>query len=328
MKNPVLPSLEPLLSDLRYVKINEKRISELAQEIAKQELKIPEWREDVFPDKDDKDTINFFFLGNTINFAFTDFDTGKKFETFYKKRKWKGAFAMFACLKRALDKEIPLLEPEYLKILDRTGMRRIFTGNIEIPMLDERLEIFHETGSVLGKKYKSFYNLCKEANFYAFDKGKGIVERLAKDFPSFNDVSIFTDSKGEKHKLLFYKRAQLAVAQCYGRLQDTKEFPLQDVDELTVAADYRLPVSLCNFGILEYETGLEEKIQKGKLIEPDSREELEIRGCTPPSARKLVKEINKYLSKNNSKKINDVHVDAYLWFSGKGKHHLCKTIDY
>jgi len=128
MKNPVLPSLEPLLSDLRYVKINEKRISELAQEIAKQELKIPEWREDVFPDKDDKDTINFFFLGNTINFASYWIETVAK-KTAHPDYAWN--FLMFAA-----DKE------HVIKYLQKTKKPTALRSLIETQLEDADIKPF------------------------------------------------------------------------------------------------------------------------------------------------------------------------------------------
>lgn len=269
-----------------------------------------------------KKTIDYFFLGNTINFAYTDFDTGEKFETIYKDKKWQGAFGMWACLKRAVENKIDLLDARFLELLDRKSMRQIFTGNIEIPMVDERLAIWHETAKILKEKYRgSFYNLAKKSRFYCFDNGKGIVERLAADFPSFNDVSCF---KGNEIK--FYKRAQLAVAMAYERLRQTNLFPVKDINELTVFADYCLPVSLNELGILRYDKNLEEKIANRKLIKKDSREELEIRAATIWTTHYLQHEVETL-----DKKVNSLEIDYFLWSKGKDskkKHHLCKTIAY
>jgi len=322
--NPVLKSLEPILKEPQFVFINKRRIEEIAPEIAKEKLPIPEWREEVFIE-DDKKAIDFFMLFNSINFAFADFATNEKFTTFYKGKEWKGAFGMIASLKRALEKGIPLLNANYLTQIDRNGLRAIFKGNIEIPMLDERLEIFHEVGNVLLKKYKGhFCNLLEDGCYYAFNNGKGIIEKLVTDFPSFNDISEFNG-----HILKFYKRAQLAVASLYGRLRK-KGFNIKDIDDLTVFADYELPARLRQRGIIEYEESLENKILNYIPIEKDSRGEQEIRASTVDSCDSLVKEINKY----RKNKINSLSLDYKFWSERRIKkengypHHLTKTIAY
>lgn len=321
--NPVLKSLEPILKDMRFVHINEQRIKEIAPTLAKEELPIPDWREPVFIEEDSKKTIDFFMLLNSINFAFSDFVTAEKFATFYKGKEWRGSFGMIASLKRALENGIPLLNANYLTQIDRKGLGTIFRGNIEIPMLDERLEIFHEVGNVLSKKYKGhFYNLTEDACGYAFNNGNGIVEKLTTDFPSFNDISKFND-----HILKFYKRAQLAVAALYGRLRK-KGFNVKDIDNLTVFADYQLPAGLRQLDAIKYEKSLEDRILSYVPIEKDSREEQEIRASTIYACDLLVREINKY----REDKINSLNIDYKIWSERaegrKVPHHLTKTIAY
>jgi len=324
-ENPVLDSIMPVIAELKYVSINYKNIEKLASKLKDKDLVLPEWREECFISNDDSRIIDYFFIGNSINFAYIDFDTHEQFETYYKGKKWSGSFAMFACLSRALERGIDILDPKLLQLIDRKTVRKIFTGNIEIPLLDERVEILHEIGKVLKEKYNgSFYNLAKRSEFYCFDNGNGIIEKLVKDFPSFNDISIFRDSNGKEHELKFYKRAQLSIAQTYTRLHNTNIFPIKDIDELTVFADYYIPASLRNFGILQYSKNLEEKINKGKLIEKDSREEQEIRASTLWSSYLLECEISR-----RGEKVNAVKIDYFLWKRKENKvHHLCRTIAY
>ena len=41
-------------------------------------------------------------------------------------------------------------------------MEEIFAGNIEMPMLDEKLQVLHQIGSVLADKYDGrFHNFIK-----------------------------------------------------------------------------------------------------------------------------------------------------------------------
>lgn len=318
--NPVLPSLKPILEDSKFVTTDEDAIRKIAPELAKEELSLPNWRAPVFIEEDSNRTIEFFFLGNTINFAFMDFSSKQKFEIEYKGN-WTGAFGMFACLKRALDNEIPIWCPDYLENITFEQTEKLFSGKIAMPMIMERKEIFNEVGKVLNDKYRSFSNLVKASDYKAFG-GNGIVDRLVKDFSSFNDVSEFNGNE-----LMFYKRSQLAVAMPFARLRNTELFKIKDVDELTVFADYQLPKGLKRMGVLKYAESLDERIRKQEIIEKDSREELEIRAHTIYASDLLVKEINK----RGEKKICALEMDYKLWSESRKStepHHLTKTIFY
>ena len=345
--NPVLESINPIILESKHVSINYDKIDGLAVKLAKEysegKIKLPEWRGEIYPE-DGKDALEFLFLINTINFAFTDFSTKEKFQTTYNRKIYSGALAMEACIKRALDNGMEMLDPRYLELLDRKSLRQIFTGNIEIPMLNERLKILNETGGFLRKNNKSFNNLCKKSKFktfaddYSDKKDKGIVERLVNEFPYFYDASFIGDTE-----IIFHKRAQLAPMIAYGRFnnesndeKDKEFFPMseEEIDKLTVAADYVLPKTLRALDILKYNKNLEQKIDNQIPIKHGSREEVEIRMATIYSSEILWAYSNFYLSnipKQENKHINKGHIDSYLWFKGKsleGKPHLCRTVAY
>jgi hypothetical protein len=63
--------------------------------------------------------MDFFFLTNSINFAFTDFETGIKFASEYKGVPWSGAMGMAACLKKAFDEKIPILDGRFLENISK-----------------------------------------------------------------------------------------------------------------------------------------------------------------------------------------------------------------
>ncbi|MBI2267494.1 MAG: hypothetical protein HYU64_20390 [Armatimonadetes bacterium] len=325
--NPVLKSLEPILRDSRFVKINHDRIREIAKGLTEKELTPANWKFPVFIDEDSDRTIDFFMLGNAINFKFWENqDPNQKFATEYNGSNWDGAFGMWACLKRALDRGIPVLDADYLGNLTMEQGREIFSGNMEIPMLKERVEIFRQVGQVLKEKYNGhFSNLVKDAGYKCFDDGNGIVERLARDFSSYNDVSRL-DETGEDLK--FHKRAQLAVGMLYNRLKGTGLFDIKDINELTVFADYELPKGLRKLGIMEYTDFLAEKVDSRELILGDSREEQEIRANTIYAAKLLEDEVNR-LGKH---KVNALNIDFFLWWNGSHSsdsyHHLTETTAY
>src|SRR5258708_4521415 len=102
--NPLLSSFYPIWNNPRLVFLDVDRARSLAGRLAGEELIVPSWREVVFPKDDSETFIDFIGVGNAINFAFTAFDTHESFSVEYADTNWRGAFAMWACLARALEK--------------------------------------------------------------------------------------------------------------------------------------------------------------------------------------------------------------------------------
>ena len=323
-ENPVLESTKFLIENPKYVNINFDVLKKVAKKFSQENFTIAEQKFPIYPQKNNREAIDFLLLAASINFAFTDFKSKMKFKKNYKGTSWRGYFGMMACLKKAFDTGKPLAEGEYLRKISKNEMRELFSGNIEIPMLNERWNIFREVGKVLYNKYNGhFYNLAEVSGNRLFNNGEGMVERLVSDFPSFDD----SWEHGRK-KAIFNKRAQLVCATLYLNFNGQKPFRFEDINKLTVFADYVLPKGLRDLGIISYNDSLAKRIDKQKLIEAGSREELEIRAATVHAADLLIKEINKY---RNNDKINALHLDFKLWSESrvtKGYHHLTKTIAY
>jgi len=328
MKNPVFESTRFLIEDPKYVTINQEKIERVSEKFASQGLKIPSWDYDIFPEKNDESTIDFFMLLNTINFAFRDFDTKKKYTINYKGNEWRGSQGMIGALKRAIEEGYPLLEGDYLKDVTKEEAAHIFRGNFEIPMLGERVNIFREVGEVLCDKYDGhFYNLVRASNHKLFDDGDGLIERLVSDFKSFDD-SVRVDG----HHAKFYKRAQLAPGMLYGRFRNNEAFKVEDIDKLSAFADYVLPKSLRDVGVIEYEDSLAQRVDKQVLIPAKSREEMEIRASTIHACRDIQEKMNSMLGDG---KVNALHIDYKLWSESRNlpepdphPHHLTRTIAY
>ncbi len=323
--NKVLETTKVLVKNPKYVFIDESKIEEIAKEYSQKELEIPAWDFPIHLEGNNKNTIDFFLLGNSINFAFTDFKTGQKYTAEFMGKEQKGSSGMWACLKKAIEAGIPILEGNYLKDISEEDMKKIFEGNMEIPMFKERLQIFREVGQVLCKKYgRHFYNLIEASNKRLFNKGKGLVERLTVDFPSFDDSVIY-----EGKKIRFDKRAQLAPGMLYGRFKNEGLFQVEDIDKLTVFADYVLPQTLRDLGIFVYEKSLAERIDSQQIITKESREELELRASTIHASKKLVNKLNGH----RDDKVNALHIDYVLWSAGRKiksdkPHHLTITTAY
>ena len=259
-------------------------------------------------------------LINTLNFVFTDFSTSVK----YKIENLSDTDAMVYQIDKALIEGVPLTQGHYMRDMDLKEFKRIFTGNIEMPMADEKVEILNNVGDTLVTKYDGdWINFVDDGPKKLYDNGEGLVERLVRDFKRFDDHSIF-----ENEKVYFLKLAQLAFWGIHRELSKSYFF-IEDMENMTAFADYIIPVALESFGIVKYSSGLKEKIDSGILVDRDSIEEIEIRSTSIYVTAKLTELINKY--KNEEEKIIIPQLDFKLWtdfHADERPHHLTKTIMY
>ena len=143
--------------------------------------------ESVFPEQDEE-FFDFVAVGNCINFAFTNFETGKSFTTEYRGSQWRGAFGMWACLQRAL-RMSAITSGAFLSALTLSKCQELFAGDPPMPMIEERCAILKEVGDVLCHHYQGrFQNLLALSRGNAFGS-QGLVTQLLKRFPSFRDES-------------------------------------------------------------------------------------------------------------------------------------------
>lgn len=320
-ENPVLSSTEFLTINPKYVRIDKNKIEAQAKVFAQRQFSIPDWKE-CFPGKSIDEQIELFCLANTTNFAFTNFETGEKYFTKWNGKDWSGAYGMYASISKALEKGIPITSPKYLANISLDQVNEIFSQDSQIPLAQERKEVFNEVGEVLSNLDQSFLDIYLDSEGRTFNNGRGFVERLSLDFPSYNDSAII-----EGRKAIFNKRAQLAAAEIHGRLLSERITAFEDIEKLTAFADYVLPKGLRSMGIIQYSHDLAARVDGGVLIPKNSREELEIRAASIHAFDKLLKGVNSL----RQDKINTLHLDYTIWSECRkapGRHHLTKTIAY
>ena len=322
--NPVLLTTSRIIENSQYVRIDEDAIKSAAKMFCDEVLEVPSWDAPVFPENNDESTIDFFLLGNSINFAYTDFYTKEKYATDFKGKEWVGAFGMWASLKRAIEAGLPILDGNYLKNFTRDDAQKFFAPKSNIPLLDERVRIFNEVGAILCDRYDGrFHNFIKSCPNRLFDGGKGMIDRLVQEFPAYEDSAQYNGTL-----VRFDKKAQLSAAKLYARLNKTGLFDVEDIDELTVFADYVLPKALRSLGILVYSASLAKRVDEQTLISKDSQEELELRASTIHSAKRLTDKVNEL---RGEKSVNALHIDYRLWSQArktKEPHHLTITTAY
>ena len=319
--HPILSTIKPVVDASKHVHLHEDRIEAVSEWMAYESLPWPEFRFPVIPDDNDADTMDFIFLTASINFAFTDFERHVIFTTNYGGAERWDSDAMMACLKRALESGTPILEGNYLANVTRSDLERIFTGNIEMPMLEERVKIFHELGAVLEEHYEGrFHNFLQSGPRTT----SAALERLIETFPSFRD-----ESQYHSQRVAFQKRAQLLLWYLHSRFRADAYFALDDPAELTVFADYIVPVALLRLGILSYSPDLDDAVNARKIIRRNSEEEVEIRATTIWACHLLTNAINE--RRPPDRQVIDAVVDTRLWthyHETHWPHHLTITTAY
>ena len=313
----VLSSVSKVIPQLSCMEINIEKLQEVAINLSKEDFGINyEGNPNIVPEEYIRKTM----LINTLNFVFTDFSTSVK----YKIENLSDTDAMVYQIDKALLEGVPLTQGHYMRDMDLKEFKRIFTGNIEMPMADEKVEILNNVGDTLVTKYDGdWINFIDDGPKKLYDNGEGLVERLVRDFKRFDDHSIF-----ENEKVYFLKLAQLAFWGIHRELSKSYFF-IEDMENMTAFADYIIPVALESFGIVKYSSGLKEKIDSGILIDRDSIEEIEIRSTSIYVTAKLTELINNY--KNEEEKIIIPQLDFKLWtdfHADERPHHLTKTIMY
>ena len=321
-ESKVLSSVGNVIDNAQHISVSEKYIETVADWLAYEEFGLPK------NNKTNKDPDNFIrttMLINTLNFAFTDFNTSIKYAIERDGQTLSDSEAMFAQVHEAIDSGINLLSGEVLEKLTIEELEKIFKGNIEMPMLKERVEILNVVGTKLVDSYEGdWLNFIKNGPRKLYSNGEGLIERLVLEFPRFNDSSIYLDKE-----VNFYKLAQLAFWGIHGELAQSDYFRIEDMESMTAFADYIVPVALIVMKITQYSDELEEKIMNGKMIERDSTEEIEIRAASIYATAKLTESVNR--RRKDLESLIIPQLDYRLWkhyHATHFPHHLTYTTMY
>ena len=233
---------------------------------------------------------------------------------------------MFVQIQEAISSGVQLYDGNVLSDLDDKKLKNIFKGNIEMPMMSERLDILLNVGAKLSDDYEGdWMNFINAGPKKLYDNGDGLIERLTSEFPRFDDTSQYA----QKYNVHFYKLAQLAFWGIHAELAGTGDFYIEDMQSMSAFADYIVPVALEVMKIVEYSEELRNKITNGEIIASDSLEEIEIRSTSLYITAKLTEEINK--RRPTEKSIIIPQLDYRLWkqyHATHRPHHLTITTMY
>ncbi|KAF2032511.1 hypothetical protein EK21DRAFT_87103 [Setomelanomma holmii] len=316
--------------DMRSTKVAAQLV---LNEMEKREYSTKTWSEhELHPKAKDESTVNFIFTMDLLNFSFwSDRTEEEKFAVVYRGKRWTGYWSLVALLQRALDQDIPITTPEFWIDEERCTedvLRAVFSSGTEeeIPMFDERVRCLREAGQILEEEFdSSVVTLIENAKGSA----AGLVNLLAEKFPCFRDEGTF-----ERKKVRFLKRAQILVADLWAAFDGEGYGEFNDIDKITMFADYRIPQMLHSLGMMWYCPPLENRLRRLELIESGHPWEMQIRGCSIWGVELLRREI---LKLKPDAKINAILIDFFLYDQAKEKerdeaevipHHRTRSIWY
>lgn len=207
----------------------------------------------------------------------------------------------FFSIIKEVEKNSQFLNINYLHKLTKKDLYCIFQPEEgQIPLFEERYSNFRETVSNIYNN-KNFYS-----DLYNITDDISLLNYITTNFSSFDDKSIY------KGKIIsFNKRATLLVNDLF-YLSKKIRSNINHVNHLSGCADYGIPRTFRDYGILEYSEELEKLIDNEKEILRDSEMEIEIR-----ANMLFVIEMIKEKLKERNIIINSVELDNFIWLMGK-----------
>ena len=266
----VLESTQIVIEQAQFVRINKTRIAELCAVWAKTPFATPPWDENVhWTSSDEEQLANYILVLDCLNFCFWPYRAQPRWKIEINGESMGGYQALAAALKRAKEEGIPVTDANWLAQATRADLAHIFRGQGEIPLMEQRVKNVNEVGRVLLEKYQGqFANAIKSCAGSAVK----LVELIARDFSSFNDIASW-----HGHAVRIFKRAQITVVDIFGSFHGQGLGSFNDLERLTAYADYKIPQVLRALGVLVYAPELAVRVDNCELIPAGSSQEVEIR---------------------------------------------------
>lgn len=185
-----------------------------------------------------------------------------------------------------------------------------------MPLLNERIALLRETAKILHDQFDGLpVNLITRANKSAV----GLVNLLVDYFPGFRDEHSFHGKT-----IRFYKRAQILTADLWACFNGKDYGEFNDIDQITIFPDYRIPQKLQLLNVLWYSPRLEAKIKRHEEIKSGENLEIEIRGCSIWAVELLKREIIKQYPEAKGR-VNAILIDFFLYDTVKEQEDAAET---
>lgn len=283
----VLVSTRQVMARARSVTIDAARVRQVAADLAADWTGPPAWEPSlhhVDPAAPWK-TATWTLVLDALNFCFWSDDPAPdhRWAVRWRGERYEGYWALAASLSRAVAEGVPLFDHDWLAVVTDDQVASIFRPDEErpetepIPLLDRRAAHLREVGLGLGRLAWDALDVPPIVSLItaARRSAPALARMVIETFPSFRDETTYAGQP-----VYLYKRAQIFVADLAGALAGTGLGHFDDLSDLTVFADYKVPQVLRRFGILRYDDALAARIARHAHLAPGSPEEVEIRAAT------------------------------------------------
>jgi hypothetical protein len=169
----------------------------------------------------------------------------------------------------------------------------------------ELMALFANSLNALGRHVISEFDGRFAAVVDAANRSAAALVQTLSRWGCFSDVSTY-----DGLELPFLKRAQIAAAD----LHRAGVLAASDLGRLTMFADNLVPHVLRLDGVLRFAPELVQRVDRGELIEHDSREEIEIRACAVHAVELIAAERRRVGAVTRPSDI-----DQLLWNRGQGE---------
>lgn len=309
--NDILDNCEYVVNNSKYVKINKENLLSITELLDTSNVHWLKSSPFGLLDLSLKDLVNFLLIYHGIGYCYWG---NPKWRIKTKKEIIDGSFALIYLFKKNIDKYNNFLDFSKLKNWDFNVFKEFLKGESELSLLKERYNNFIAISKIVSEKFNNdFYSYIKDIN-----SDIELFDIIIKNFSAYIDYR-----KYKGNEIFFYKRAQLVVSDIL-HIKEIKENIVCDYSNLIGCADYKIPQILREFGVLEYNKELSEKIENRTILLENSEEEIEIRANTIVA----INEIKKLFKGVSSIEINDM-----IWWLSQTKkakkpYHLTITTSY
>lgn len=314
MFDKILKSCQFVVDNAEHVKINYDKVNELIEELLKFDnvhylTKVPYGVYDMST----KDIVNFLLIYDAIDFSFWG---NPKWTIKTDSKELDGGIALLHCIFNLFNGRDSVEVYQQLERMTIEGFKEVLSGNVDIPLLEERYKIVNAIATTVNKNMSG--------NFYDFINGmntdRDIFKVILDNFTSFEDTRTY---RGKT--IYFYKLAQLLTSDILHVIQNKEQVNV-DYSSLIGCADYKIPQVMQGFEILEYDSELTSLLERKIPIEENSEYEVEIRAS-------MMVVIN-YIWKQVHMSIDRIDINDFIWGKGQDKtkqykpYHLTRTTSY
>ena len=284
-----------VVDNSKYVSIDPDKIDNYINALG--EINYKHWASELDLDLNEKEWIILAFIIESMNFCFW---RKPKWKIEYKGKTVGGSNAEFYAVIKAVENDKEFLKIENLDSLTKDKFYEMFKGVEGVcPHLDKRFENFKETINYI--KGHDFFN-----ELFSIKSGKELLDYITTNFKSFDDKSTY------KGKVIhFNKRATLLTNDLF-YLSETINKNIGNVNNLSGCADYGIPRTFRDYGLMIYSDELAKKVDNEEEIPHDSDMEIEISGNML-----YIIELIKEKLKAKGIIVNSVELDNLIWLMGK-----------